>query len=277
MNYITYLGRYHNETISGKEVALFSCSSSGFDVNINVLNDKSLIFLNIYNRLVNQSSQFLNLYVDDVMVKKVELIKENETIDIDSLAKGKHIITLRKLNEAQFSSFGLISIDGEGYEYYEAKPRNKRRIEIYGDSISAGYGNLAIGSVGFKMEEEDSEQTYGALLAKELDFDYNIVAKSGLALAHSPFNDSSFLADIYDTSDLSNKWDMNQYIPEYVLLNIGTNDNTVVKMSTGQDKENKIALFKEKYLAFMKLLKDAYKDTKIICLANMMTTFDNGL
>ena len=27
----------------------------------------------------------------------------------------------------------------------------------------------------------------------------------------------------------------------------------------------------------MKLLKDAYKDTKIICLANMMTTFDNGL
>lgn len=273
-NLINYLGRYHFEKVGESGIPIFSYSGSGFEIKVNVQSENYRFVIKLYNRLSGQSSQFVNLYVDEALNRKIELKAEYETIEIASLTAGNHLIRINKLNEAQFSKIGLAGYEQSGAEIVEIEKRSKRKMEVYGDSITCGYGNLASSyKEEFSMATEDAMQTYGILCAEELGFDCNLVSCSGLAMALSPFGSEITLKDIYASSDMEKAWDLSYYVPEYVLINIGTNDNTAYLSSASSEKEAKLALFKGNYLSMMKSLKEAYgEQTKFICLANMMVS-----
>lgn len=62
--------------------------------------------------------------------------------------------------------------------------RHRHALEVIGDSISAGYGNLA-GYVpcDFGTTFEDGFMTYGAIAARMTDADVHIEAISGIGMA----------------------------------------------------------------------------------------------
>lgn len=95
------------------------------------------------------------------------------------LPDGYHTVRVTKRTEAQFGS----QLQFEGFDYGGGKPapapaRKARRIEVYGDSISAGYGNEGT-APGFRLEEENASLTYGMLAADALNAECTVIALSG--------------------------------------------------------------------------------------------------
>ena len=154
-----------------------------------------------------------------------------------------------------------------------APARKARFIEIAGDSITAGYGNLSANGWGggFKLAEEDVARTYGRLAADALDADVTVLGWSGggiyqdLGGNRSPvFSDGIFWRTLArrDCKD----WTFEQK-PDVLVINLGTNDfqaNVV----------NPVEGFAEAYVAcytgFLEKVRALYPDTHIVCAAGII-------
>lgn len=279
MNYINYLGRYTFENIDGKEIPTFSYSCAGFELKVNVKSSNYTFKIKLYSKIIEHLTQYINLYVDDVLTSKVELKNGYELVNIPNLSVGEHVIRINKLNEAQFTKIGLMEYEMQDVELTHIEKHSKRKMEVYGDSITCGYGNLASSNTeSFSTKTEDGMQAYGALCAEELGFDYNIISESGIGMSMNPFGSDIYLGDIAKTADLVNPWDYQNYIPDFVVINIGTNDNTKYQMLKDSEKASEVVKFKENYLNMMKSLREAYgEDVKFVCIANTMINISNDL
>ena len=271
-NYVVYFGRHQKETYNGNEIETFSYTASGFEVKVNVKTSEYKLNINLLSTLFDgYTEQYINTYVDDVLLEKVELKTGLNTVDsFKNLEVGTHIIRINKLNEAAFSKVGLVDFILDGVELLEHNPSEKKVIEFYGDSITCGFGNLGTQSEQFKMSTEDGMQTYAQLTAERLGWNSSIISYSGIALAMSPFNSPFTLLDKYDTVDGYTKYNFDQYIPDVVVINIGTNDNTKYRQLSGADQEAATDLFLNNYKTLMTNLKTQYPNVKIVCVTNMM-------
>jgi hypothetical protein len=120
------------------------------------------------------------------------------------------------------------------------------------------------------METEDGMQTYCQLTAEHLGWDSSIISYSGIAIAMSPFNSPYTMLDKYDTVDSYTKWDFKTNIPDVVVINLGTNDNTYFRTLTGDARDQGVELFLSSYKTLMTNIKTHYPNTKIVCVTNMM-------
>ena len=266
-NQVRYIGRCHEEN---NTLSLYM-SASGFEFDINAESSGTLSVTLKSEITSPYTSQFLNVYIDNVLLNKYEIANETKIITL-SISKGTHLIRFNKLNEAAFSSLALSSYKGEGIIFNAYKESKRKRIEFYGDSITCGYGNLATSnSESFKMSTEDAMQTYAVIAAESLNFDYSIVSASGISLDEqlNVLGSDKPLPKIYDTYDLVNKYDMSNNAMDYVVINIGTNDNTALNsIRTDDEQIAKANEFYEIYKDLVRNLKTRYEDVKIICTYN---------
>ncbi|MBQ8684024.1 MAG: hypothetical protein IJ518_05880 [Clostridia bacterium] len=175
------------------------------------------------------------------------------------LKDGYHTVRVTKRTEAQFSS----QFQFEGFLYGSSQPapapaRKTRRIEIYGDSISAGYGNEAKEN-GFRLNEENIDKTYGALAAAALDAEYTVIALSGHGMYESLSQSTTevtpkYFDRILHKNDVKYKFD--QPAPDVVVIHLGTNDaNMGVSMAD----------YRKAYLRFVANIRRQYPDAYIVC------------
>jgi len=123
-------------------------------------------------------------------------------------------------------------------------PRRTRRIEIVGDSISCGYGNLGyfnsslskltcMNGNGAWVKYEDASQAYGPLVAASFDAEYHLQCIAGIGLTHSaPYG--ALLSNKPNISTYAHRtlpcvakaalWDYKAWVPDVLMINIGTND-----------------------------------------------------
>jgi photosystem II stability/assembly factor-like uncharacterized protein len=139
------------------------------------------------------------------------------------LPDGEHTIRLVKATEALFGTSQI-----QGFQLNQGArilplTAPSRRIEVVGDSISAGYGNEAANKEEkFSPQTENAYFTYGAMTARELGADYTCLAWSGKKLWPN-----NTLPELYDRSlptDEGSSWDYSQSVPDVVLINLATND-----------------------------------------------------
>ena len=187
------------------------------------------------------------VFVNGERSKKILLTSGEHTYNIATGLNPEEIteISVIKSTEATFSYIDLTGISVKGsLEKYEPKIK---KIEVIGDSISAGYGILSeAGATGFKAVEEDSTYTYAALLADKFNAELTLLASSGSGV----FMDSSGLVsgktsasgkpaniwpDMYDYSvaargqrgsaqSITKEWDFTNDHPDLIIVNLGTND-----------------------------------------------------
>ncbi len=171
---------------------------------------------------------YFNITVDSEKPYVLEVKNGVDKYQLASgLANGYHTVKITKRTEAQFGS--LIQFEGFDYGSGKAAPapaRKKRRIEIYGDSISAGYGNEGT-EAGFRLKEENVDMTYCALAADALNAEYTDIALSGHG-CHISLSSSTtevvpkyFNRALYKTNTM---YRFNQPDPDVVIINVGTND-----------------------------------------------------
>ena len=147
-----------------------------------------------------------------------------------------------------------------------------RLLEIIGDSISAGYGNLGSeqhpnggddpsGGCRFATATESAYLTYGAVAARAVAADASIVAASGWGVySDNGGNTSNVLSNLYGNTVgglASPAWSFSLK-PQAVVVNLGTNDFSA-NMTLAQ------SAFSAPYKALLASVRSKYPDALILC------------
>lgn len=172
------------------------------------------------------------------------LIPENEkTIAItlaDNLANAEHDLIFFKRQDAchHIEFFGFAA--DKDAQIKAPPPKPERRIEVFGDSVSAGEISEAVDYVGKKDPEHNGQYSnswysYAAITARKLNAQLHDVAQGGIALLHGTGwfcePDCVGMEEIYDKLEYNpalgraKKWDFSRYIPHVVIVAIGQNDS----------------------------------------------------
>lgn len=154
------------------------------------------------------------------------------SIDTPSgLAAGTHTVEIRKKSEALFGSIFVGNVTTTGGTL-GADTVPARRLQIIGDSITVGYGVDGTYPCTNTAALEDAEKTYGALTAKNLSADYDIIAWSGKGIIRNyptgAVDDTPVVPELwtrYGANDADGSYTFPAAdTPDVVVINLGTND-----------------------------------------------------
>lgn len=187
-------------------------------------------------RTEGASAVFFQPVIDGVPGARVEVRQgADRTVSLGSgLADGDHVIELYRDTEAMYgvSTFlGFASGTVKG-----APASNGWRLEVVGDSISAGYGNLGqephpdwVASPACHWTAENSSwySTYGAIAGRALGAEVSTLALSGWGLYRDRNGGTGVLPSVYEDAlgpnDDGPAWGF-QPKASAVVINLGTND-----------------------------------------------------
>ena len=226
-NNIEFIGRF--ATVGGTDHKKFEWSGSTITAGFE--GTEISILLKILRNGPYGENDYFNVTVDNGQPYVLKITKGTDKYVLASgLKNGYHTVVVTKRTEGPFG--GLIQFEGFDYGTGKAAPapaRKERRIEIYGDSISAGYGNEGTGT-GFRLNEENADLTYASITAKNLNAEYTAIALSGHGVHKSLSQSTTEVTPKYFDSNLyktSSTYRFNQPDPDVVVINLGTNDYAV--------------------------------------------------
>ena len=208
---------------------------------------------------------------------------------VSGLTEGQHTVKVLKRTEDLVTRMSLHKLATDGY-FIEKQPDNRLKMEVYGDSITCGYGNLR-GALSDTTSSayQDGLETYATLAAFTLDADINVFARSGGGLYTCygyTTGTNSLVKDNFTKTDYQGTypWNMSYFTPDVVIINIGTNDYWWPSTATGSDiwgnsyhGNYNDATFKAEYVAFVKQLVSYYGNNTsfILCSGFMESAVDS--
>ncbi len=158
-----------------------------------------------------------------------------EYVLVEDLPEGKHTARVLKITEAMTTSVGFVSLETDGY--FLSRPADREyKIEVYGDSISAGHKNMRT-TAAEPPDSTDKIQngclTYAWLAAEELNADVSVIARTGIGI-YSAWGNPFVMKDNWNKTYLSEDdflgtgygnpvWE-GDHAADAVLVNLGTND-----------------------------------------------------
>ncbi len=186
-----------------------------------------------------------------------------------NLEKGFHTIKVLKRTEAGATFATMTSLTTDGY-FVKADEQKKLKLEAYGDSITAGYGNMRSSTAadGTNSNIQNTLMTYECVASRILDADINVMARSGIGLSVAAnivgdYNMNTRYEYVTPLSDT--KWNLHNYIPDVVVINLGTNDSWSGKF----DRKT----FVSEYVTFVKNLVANYgEDVSFVLCCGLMET-----
>lgn len=207
--------------------------------------------------------QKIRIYVDeeDVGTKLIE----KETVLCSNLSKDIHTIKVVRCNYEYRGIISLVSIFGGEY-YLKAPKKPDMKLEFYGDSITVGSGINADGS-GDSIANEDGTLSYAYKTMLHYGAQANYLAFDGASVIKAPWRYWTYESQYSNYSLISDTtpWDFSKYIPQYLVINLGTNDAGIVNRGEGTLDE-----LSNSYISFLKNIRSHYLETTIICCYGMM-------
>jgi lysophospholipase L1-like esterase len=178
------------------------------------------------------------------------------------LAAGVHTVELYRQTEGPQGDSQLMALTvGEG-ALIDPPPGPGRLIEVIGDSISCGYGELGSLSDTDCFSTESHWDTYGAIAARALGAEVSTIAASGRGIIRNYGGDTAGTLPLVYALTLANDaapiWDFHIQ-PNAVVINLGTNDISNNKGDPG-------TAFRDTYLALLGTVRSHYPDAWIVCL-----------
>jgi len=220
--------------------------------------------------LTDGGSNFLEVIVDgqaSVLPLKQGQVKYPLA---SALADGAHDVLVYRRSEANQGETTFQGFDLAASAYLPAAPAPTRRLEVIGDSISAGYGNEGTNPCAFEAKTENHYLSYEALAARTLGVELYTEAWSGLGMLRNYDGATTgTLPDRYgrtlpDRAD--SVWDFTKFVPHAVLINLGTNDFA---------KGDPTAAFQTKYTEFVVALRAHYPLARFFLAIGPMLDGDN--
>lgn len=217
------------------------------------------------NEEVNQPG--LRIYVDGASTSEIVLKQQKGWYTICELDTNTiHEVRIVKITEAAMSYVGIEKLRVEEGELCSIDKTDDRvKVEFIGDSITCGYGVHGEPESEYTIREEDGECCYAAFMAKEMNWNASWISASGYGMyveyTGNPENNVPKLYPYVNWFVNPNvKQDKREFEPEYIFVNLGTND------SGHLDKEEVKQGFLKAYEKFLKLLRSSHPEAKIICV-----------
>ncbi|HSD06944.1 SGNH/GDSL hydrolase family protein [Flavobacterium sp.] len=274
-NKITYMGRVG---VNNDSVSFYW---PGTSATINFIGTK----VSVTMKSNNEVGYFYAIVDNDVSKAfkfSTDNIKKNIVVASD-LPYKKHTLLLYKLSNNTSENI-LYNFEIEGTP--KLLPPNKlpkRKIEFYGDSITAGHGvDLADGANDSGQPQDFNNYfTYDALTARHFNAQYSIIARSGIGIMVSWFPE--IMPEVYDRinpEDPNSKWDFSSYEPDIVVINLFQNDSWIVNLPQNQQFIARFGTVKpteefiiSAYKNFVQSIRKVHPKSHIICaLGNMDAT-----
>ena len=236
-------------------------------------------------------TNYLGAIVDGVQ-KKYALQNEGkqEVLLFEDLPDGEHELLLFKRMDSchQLLFHGLIL--EEGAEISAPDPLPSRRIEVYGDSVSAGEVSEAVEYCGQVDPPHDGEYSnsyysYSWFTARMLNAQLHDVAQGGIALLDGTgyFRWPEYLGMEYMYDKMQyhtdicepKAWDFSLYTPHVVIVAIGQNDNHPDDYMSGDYDHPKAVNWRSHYKAFVEKLRAIYPKAYIILSTTILNHHEN--
>ncbi len=236
-------------------------------------------------------TNYLGAIVDGVQ-KKYALANEGrqEVMLFEGLGAGEHeLLLFKRMDGCHFLTFHGLFVE-EGAAITAPEPLPKRRIEVYGDSVSAGEVSEAVDFCGLQDPPHDGEYSnsyysYSWCTARLLNAQLHNVSQGGIALLedtgyfHWPnYLGMEFMYDKMQYNDqiLPNKpWDFSRYTPDVVIVAIGQNDPHPVDYMSGSYDHPSAVHWRSRYAAFIRTLRGVYPNAHIILTTTILNHHEN--
>ena len=219
---------------------------------------------------------YLRVWVDGVeAAERISISAGSAEYTVaEELPQGFHKIRLVKATEMQNACWDILSFEAEKFVCVPEK--SDLKIEIVGDSISAGYGVLGTMGESWSVSNSDCTRSYAYVAADKLNADYSIVAWSGICTKAYHWASNINMADLYKRVSFTNTAEYAfDFSPDVVVINLGTNEASYLSKNAAYAQQ-----FPSDYKDFLTYVREKNPDAYIICLYGMMginTTIDNGI
>lgn len=262
---IQYIGRFY----LSEESASFAFSGSKIIVRF----EGTLLKMYLNNHTSDSSncgSNYFNVIIDGGEPTILQVTNDDTVYNVASgLPEGIHTAKIIKRTEA-----GCGYCDLKGFELDNGKTivsgpsKAKRRLEFVGNSITCGFGlESLMDNEAFMPIDENANKTYAAIASKKLNADCNLICYSGLGIiSHTNPLIGMPVTELYQRiyPQHGRRWDFSTWMPDAVLINLGTND-----FSMGIPDSS---IFIEKYTELLMMVHEKNPKAKIICLDGPMVT-----
>lgn len=213
---------------------------------------------------------FINVYVDGVLQGTRDLYAltqgSHELVLGKGLAKGTHTFMIERQNEAEYGDLYVNSVSFSGE--FDARPEESNvYIEVIGDSITTGYGNLYPNNTGGAKDPlnnprssyyQDGTRAYACLAMKKLGADYSIIAQQGIGagIGWQPHT----MLETYEKTcyqrGRNDAWGFEKQ-PDLVIINLGSNDMSCEKGWTEKQ-------IQDGFVSLIKMVRKNNPDAKIL-------------
>lgn len=214
-------------------------------------------------RIDGSPNQF-QVILDGVSSKVLKVVSgTSQYALVTGLPAAAHNIVVWRRTEGNLGDNRFLGLDVTGGQLQAPPAAPDRRVEIYGDSITAGYGMDGVGpSCPHSPDTDNHYLTYGAVMARALSVDLHTVAWSGIGMYRN-YNVAGASPDAMPSvyartlaDNTTKAWDFSRWQPHAVVINLGTND-----FSTKGDPGMP---YRTAYLEFVRALRTKYPKTFFI-------------
>lgn len=203
----------------------------------------------------------------------------------ENLKEGEHeVMFFKRMDSCHIVTFHGFEIDADA-TLKKAVCLENRRMEVYGDSVSAGEVSEAVHCCGQPDPKHDGEYSnsyysYSWLTARKLNARLHDIAQGGIALfdgtGYFSMPDTRGMQYVYDKiqyyQDLSEpkEWDFTKYVPQVVVLAFGQNDNHPDDYMKEDYNSEKAKAWRKAYCEFIQTLLSKYPKAHIICKTTIL-------
>lgn len=282
-NRIRYSGRIDNSNPK-KPIFIYPCSCLEFR-----------FFGTGVKIVITNQHQFYDNYVGIIVdgIQTKILLNETGLTDLhicENLEEKEHTVMLfKRMDACHRFTIEKLELVEEG-QLLDMPYSSSRKIEFYGDSVSAGEVSEAVEYMGkedpiHNGEYSNSWYSYAWITARKLDAKIHNIAQGGIALLdNTGWFDAPNYKGIESTWDKLNyndklgeitPWDFNLYTPHVVIVAIGQNDNHP-KDYMKEDMESEQSVYwREHYKGFVLNLRKVYPKAYIILTTTILNHHEN--
>lgn len=218
----------------------------------------------------------------------LRLPQEGEAVLEIAVEPGEHKEHELLLFKRQDSCHELVFLGieiGDEEQLLAMPPKPERKLEFYGDSVSAGEVSEAADYVGKEDPEHNGEYSnsyysYAWMTARKLDAQIHDIAQGGIALMdgtgwfYEP--EAVGMETVWDkvhyNPALGKKtaWDFSLYTPQAVVVAIGQNDSHPQDYMKEEPAGEKAKVWRQHYKEFLEKLRKQYPLAHIICCTTLL-------
>ena len=206
-------------------------------------------------------------------------------IPVEQTERKVHEVLIFKRQDAchEVSFLGAEIADGAGLVCVPERP--ERKIEVYGDSVSAGEVSEAEAYTGCEDPKHNGEYSnswysYAWMTARKLHAQIHDIAQGGIALLDGTgwFHEPEYIGmetawdKVRYNPQLGERleWNFESYVPQLVIVALGQNDSHPQDYMKEDFSGAKAEKWRRHYKAFLGKLREKYPDAHIVCCTTLL-------